>query len=61
MIGSGGATFTATNVFGIGVTTGWSITPPSAGGGGHIIGGWLLKRDLFPSNDDDPMWPEKVA
>ena len=35
---SGGATFTATNSFGYN-TTGITVTGPSGGGGGHIIGG----------------------
>lgn len=36
---SGGATFTATNSFNLGGTTGITITAPSTGGGGKIIGG----------------------
>lgn len=41
IIGTGGATFSATNSYDLGRNTGWSITPPSVGGGGggKIIGG----------------------
>lgn len=56
---TGGATFTATNSFDMGINTGITITPPSTSGG--IIGGWLLKRDLYHDNDNTPMWLEKVA
>ncbi len=36
---SGGATFTATNSFDLGLNTGITITAPSTSGGGKIIGG----------------------
>jgi hypothetical protein len=65
---NGGGNVTATNsidlggnsISGIGVL---SITPPSSsGGGGHIIGGWVLRRDLHPaSNDNSPAWLDKAA
>jgi hypothetical protein len=35
---TGGCTFNATNSFGYGFTTGWTITNPSIGGGGGFIG-----------------------
>lgn len=41
IVATGGATFSATNTYDLGRNTGWSITPPSVGGGGggRIIGG----------------------
>lgn len=39
IVGSGGATFTATNTFDFGNNAGWAISAPGGGGGGHIIGG----------------------
>ena len=60
--GTGGATFAATNSFDLGHNTGITITVPSTtGGGGRIIGGWLLPRYLYPTNDNDLMWLEKAA
>jgi len=46
-----------------------ALAPTIAGivvGGGAVtlevhIGGWLLKRDLTPVNDNDLMWLEKAA
>lgn len=58
---SGGGTFTATNVLDGGFNSGWSISAPSVGGGGHIIGGWLLKRDVDHDNDNNPVWLREVA
>ena len=57
---TGAGTLTTTNSFDLGGNTGFTITPPSAGGGGHIIGGWLLKRDL-PANDNPLLWASDAA
>lgn len=63
MVFTGGATFTATNSFDLGMNSGITITGPSAGGGGgpNIIGGWLLNRDLSPTNDNNPAFLHQVA
>lgn len=63
---SGAAALTGTNCFDLGRLTlansGTCSAPSGSGGGGRIIGGYLLKRDLDPaSNDNDPMWTEKAA
>lgn len=60
---AGGATFAATNSFGLGSTSGITITPPASGGssGGFIIGGWLLGRDINPANDNTPMFLKRAA
>jgi hypothetical protein len=60
---TGGATFTATNSFDLKGNTGIAITGPSGGTcPGHIIGGWLLKRDFNPaSNDNNPMGLDRAA
>ncbi len=58
---SGGGSPTATNSFDLGHNSGITITAPVVGGGGRVIGGWLLRRDLYPANDNDPMWLEKSA
>ncbi len=51
----------ATNSFDLNNNTGITITAPS-GGGGHIIGGWLLWSDLpNHANDNTPAWLEKAA
>lgn len=36
-------------------------TAPSTGGGASVIGGWLLKRDLDPDNDNIPAWIDVAA
>lgn len=59
---TGGATFTATNSFDLKGNAGITITGPSGGGGGgRIIGGWLLKRDFFPDNDNSPAFSDESA
>jgi len=60
---SGGATFTAGNSFDLGGNTGITIAGPTGGaGGGKIIGGFMLGRDLNPaSNDNTLVWLEKAA
>ncbi len=60
---AGGATFTATNSTDLGLNTGITITgPAAAGGGGCILGGWLLWRDMPEHiNDNFPAWLEKAA
>lgn len=58
---TGGATFTASNSLDAGRNSGITITPPATGGGGRIIGGWLLRRDLYHDNDNNPAWLEKAA
>ncbi len=53
-----------TNCFNLGSNlNGGTCTAPSAGGGGgRIIGGWLLERDLAPaSNDNSPAMLNKAA
>jgi hypothetical protein len=37
------------------------LSIPSTGGGGRIIGGFLLRRDIYPDNDDNPLWKEKAV
>jgi len=56
---TGGATFTATNSFNLGLNTGISFP----GGGGCILGGWLLWRDFDPAklNDNFPAFLEKAS
>ncbi len=50
----------ASNSFNLGRNTGITINPP--GGGGCIIGGWLLWRDMPENiNDNFPAWLEKAA
>ncbi len=46
---SGGATFSATNGFDMGLNSGISFPASSGGGGGCILGGWLLERDIEPA------------
>ncbi len=54
---SGGATFAATNSFNLGLNSGISF-----GGGGCILGGWLLWRDFHENlNDNFPVFLEKAA
>ncbi len=57
-----GTAFTATNSFNSGKVTGTvTITNPS-GGGGCIVGGWLLWRDVPEHiNDNFPAWLEKAG
>lgn len=45
---SGGATFAATNTINAGGVSGITISGPSSGGGGRIIGGWLFDNDNAP-------------
>ena len=64
-----GASVAAANSYDIGgnsCTTSCStltITPPTAGtGSGHIIGGWLLRRDIDgASNDNSLAWLSDAA
>ena len=58
---SGGAIFTAINCYDLGHNSGVTCTAPATGGGGRIIGGWLLRRDLYHNNDNNLAWLEKVA
>ncbi len=51
---TGGATFVANNSLNLGINSGITISPPSSGGGGCILGGWLLWRDFNPANDNLP-------
>lgn len=59
--GFGGASFVATNSSNLGNNSGITITPPSTSGGGRIIGGWLLRRDLYHDNDNNLAWLERAA
>jgi hypothetical protein len=55
-------TITATNSLSLGQANGtWSISPPGGGGGGHVIGGYLLRRDLAPNNDNAPAFVRKAS
>lgn len=58
-----GATITATNCIDGQHNAGLTCTPPATGtGGGRIIGGYLLERDLAPaSNDNDPVRLDRAA
>jgi hypothetical protein len=59
---AGAGSISVLNGFDAGGNTGVTITTPSGGGGGRIIGGWLLKRDLNPaSNDNTPALIEAAA
>ncbi len=62
---SGGATFVANNSFNLGPNSGITINAPAGafgGGGGCILGGWLLWRDLPNNvNDNFPAWLDKAA
>lgn len=57
----GGATFAATSSFDLGGNSGITITAPTTGGGGVIIGGWVLRRDLGAANDNAPAWLNLAA
>jgi len=57
---TGGGIFMASNSISLTNNTGITITAPQTGGGG-IIGGWLLKRDLHHDNDNTPMFLDAVA
>ncbi len=57
---TGGGTFVATSGLNLGNNSGITITPPSSGGG-RIIGGWLLRRDLEGDNDNRLAWLEDAA
>lgn len=48
---SGVGGLTASNSVGIGNYSGITLTAPASGGGGRIIGGFLMQRDL-PANDN---------
>ncbi len=50
---TGGATFIANNSFNVGQNSGVTINAPVGGGGGCIIGGWLLWRDITPEQHDN--------
>lgn len=53
---------TATNSFNLGNNIGITITGPVSGGGGCIINGWMLWRDMPEHiNDNFPAWLEKAA
>ncbi len=56
---SGGATFAFTNVLSQ-QSSGCGVTAPSAGGG-RIIGGTLLRRDLGHANDNRPAFIQRRA
>ncbi len=58
-----GQTLVATNSFNLGRIAGATITAPVVGsGGGCILGGWLLWRDMPGNlNDNFPAWLEKAA
>lgn len=52
---------TASSSLDLGHNSGITITPPASGGGG-IIGGWLLRRDLAPvANDNSPAFLNVAA
>lgn len=57
-----GSTPVASNSFNIGNNVGITITAPGAGGGGCILGGWLLWRDMPEHlNDNFPAWLDKAG
>jgi hypothetical protein len=58
----GGATWNCTSCIDGGDNSGVTITTPVAGGGGCVIGGWLLWRDMPQHlNDNFPAWIDKAA
>lgn len=58
---SGGATFAFTNSIDFARNTTCGITAPAGGATGHIIGGYLLNRDLHHDNDNLPAFLDAVA